>query len=72
VFTGRRDASGWGSVTLWDGATSSTRGVAPGVSNAVEAISANGRWATFSSYTSTLVPIDTNGTYDLFVVPLDE
>jgi Tol biopolymer transport system component len=72
VFTGDRDASGWGNVTLWEASTSATRVVAPGVSNAVESISANGRWAVFSSSTANLVPNDTNGTYDVFVVPLDE
>ena len=72
VFTGEHDGGGWGNVSLWDSSASTTRVVGPGVANAVESISANGRWATFSSATSNLVPNDTNGTYDLFVVPLDE
>jgi Tol biopolymer transport system component len=56
-------------VLVWDATTGTTTRITDGVDleNYSAAISADGRYITYFSLTSNLVPGDTNGMYDVFV-----
>ena len=62
------DSNGAGDVFVWDAATGTTTRLTDGNDNSLRpSISADGRYVTYNSHASNLVPDDSNGAGDVFV-----
>jgi uncharacterized membrane protein len=62
------DTNGYWDVFVWDAATGTTTRITDGNGNSLRpSISADGRYVTYNSHASNLVPDDANGAGDVFV-----